>query len=254
MHRKISWLVAVALIGVQLLIHADTGVAVVDSVVGDVTFSSTSGDIVRGEAIDPNGLKIQTGMNGYVSLVFSNGLALLAPPNTELEITNYSQEPFTSRSDDLVFEPSRSKLNLSLPRGQLAFAGRELSPSSELSVEFRPGHSVDLHSKAAYIENQVGETTIAPIHGRCTIEYDSQRHLVREGYRFQTSPGESISSDRLRKQNPSEKEDWTQQIDAARLSLNRWRFDSQGDDTAAEAVRVVPALKIQETPFNNTKI
>jgi len=233
-------------------LRADPGVAVVDSMAGEVSVSPQS-DLGLREAFDPVGAEFQTGSSSFAVIVFSNGVSIYLEPNTTLRIDAFEQQPFEARPDDFEFEPSRSQLTITLSAGKIGVAQRDPNPSSKFIVEVGDGVSMDLKTKRSAVLNQGPELGViaAILDGHGSMELDGDKLLCNEGYRL--SSGVIDPNERVRLMTESQKEDWNTLAQKAQIALRRWYFQTP-EAGGVTPVRVEPASFRSNKPYNNTKL
>lgn len=231
---------------------AETGVAVIDSLAGEVEIIGKE-NLSAGKQFQPEGVAFQTGDDSFVVIVFSNGVSFLLSENSKLSIDSFEQTPFKARPDDFEFEPSRSQLSVTLSDGELGVAQRDPNPSSKFIVELGDGVSVDLKTKLSAIMHQ-GEglgviTAIFDGHGSMTIGESSL--LSNQGYRL--SSGVVDHAERVRLMTDQQIEDWKPLAQRAQIALRRWYFRTP-QEGVIEPVRIKSSAYRSSKPYNDTKL
>ncbi|MEO0795120.1 MAG: hypothetical protein AAFX93_08165 [Verrucomicrobiota bacterium] len=234
-------------------LRAEFGVAVVDSIGGDVSVSGSANQLKANQVINPQGIDIKTGSSGFAAFVFSNGVAVYLGPNSHLRLDSYEQIPFESEPDNLEFEPSRSRLSLQLTTGVVGIAHKEPNPVSELSIELGPGYIVKLSSQAAVIISGIEGATTALLDGRARITHQNVEHLLREGYRFNAKANLPAGPDMLETLRSDEQEALDPIVQNAIVARDRWFFET-GDGVTLKPVRISEMLPQKNRRFNNTKL
>lgn len=119
------------------------GLTLIASKEGTVTFTDPDGkalaaaDTEVNDAI-PLGSLIQTGANGKVVLLFSNGTVATLMAKGQLTVTHFAQGAFKAaaaeKMNDLKEEPSKSELELDLEFGDLVVGTKKLNKDSSMDV------------------------------------------------------------------------------------------------------------------------
>ena len=93
--------------------------------------------IVAGTSL-PDGHSIKTGEGGKVVCLLSNGTIFNVSPQSEMVISQFTQEPFEATDDkisDLETEPSVSEVKLKLNYGNLVTDVKKLNQGSSFNIE-----------------------------------------------------------------------------------------------------------------------
>ncbi|SVB82548.1 uncharacterized protein METZ01_LOCUS235402, partial [marine metagenome] len=99
-------------------------------------------DSTKTNAALSEGVLIETGADGKVTLLFSNGTVSTVGPSTKLTLKEFSQEKFEAgdRSmGELKEEPSLSNVKLSLDFGSLIVGTKKLNKESSFDIESSVG-------------------------------------------------------------------------------------------------------------------
>jgi len=88
-------------------------------------------------ALLPDGATVQTGANGNVLLLLSNGTVVTVSENTRMKISSFVQEPFDDKGlsvGDLKEEPSSSSVLVDLEVGDLVVKTKKLNKMSNFEI------------------------------------------------------------------------------------------------------------------------
>ena len=99
-------------------------------------------DSTKANAALSEGVLIETGADGKVTLLFSNGTVSTVGPSTKVTLKEFSQEKFEAgdRSmGELNEEPSQSNVKLSLDFGSLIVGTKKLNKESSFDIESSVG-------------------------------------------------------------------------------------------------------------------
>ena len=121
---------------------ASKGVVLIAAKEGEAKFSR-GGNALPAEETEPNdalgeGVLIETGADGKVTLLFSNGTVSTVGPSTKLTLKEFSQEKFDAAGrsmGELKEEPSLSNVKLSLDFGSLIVGTKKLNKESSFDIE-----------------------------------------------------------------------------------------------------------------------
>ena len=122
------------------------GVILIAAKEGTTKFSR-AGKPLPDEATKPNdalveGVLIETGADGKVILLFSNGTVSTVGPSTKITLKEFSQEKFDAAGrsmGELKEEPSLSNVKLSLDFGSLIVGTKKLNKESNFEIESAVG-------------------------------------------------------------------------------------------------------------------
>ncbi len=119
------------------------GVTIIAAKEGDVTFNGPDGKVLPAVDTEINdglteGSTIQTGDNGKVVLLFSNGTVSTLMPKGKLTVTLFDQVAFKAaageKMSDLKEEPSSSVVSLNLDFGDLVVGTKKLNKKSSMDI------------------------------------------------------------------------------------------------------------------------
>ncbi len=118
------------------------GVVLIAAKEGKVDFTQ-NGKSLPAEKTSANsaigeGVKIATGEDGQVILLFSNGTVSTIGASTTLTLAKFSQEPFANKEGsmgDLTEEPSESSVEIDLDFGSMIVGTKKLNKSSTFNIE-----------------------------------------------------------------------------------------------------------------------
>ncbi len=243
-------LITVLTLALSLSLQAGTGIAVLDSMSGDVTVKSGQ-PLEPLQAFDPVGVEIKTGKGSYAAIVFSNGVSLYLAENSTLRIDAYEQSAFIARPDDFDFEPSRSQLTVSLPQGELGVAMRDSNPLSKFVIELGGDVSVDLKTSLSSVMHQDDTVITAIFDGHGSMNIGEQNLLCNQGYRL--SSGAVDHNERIRLMTDQQIEKWRPLSLQAKIALQRWYFQTP-QEGVIDPIRLKPAAYRSSRPYNNTKL
>ena len=125
------------------------GVVLIAAKEGKVDFTQ-NGKSLPAEKTSANsaigeGVKIATGEDGQVILLFSNGTVSTIGASTTLTLTEFSQEPFANKEGsmgDLKEEPSESNVEIDLDFGSMIVGTKKLNKASTFNIESALGTAV----------------------------------------------------------------------------------------------------------------
>lgn len=164
--------------------HADwqPGYVSVDSFVGKVRADGLPGKLTRHHAFQPDGITLASGRDGFLSLVFSNGMSIHMGASSEMKILEFAQQSWHPGESNPDFEPSRSRIKIQLIQGDFAITQRQAFPTSEL-VFTVPQGTVETLSPAIYVQLQPTEAALFVLEGRALFHPSSQsrRDFVQSG-------------------------------------------------------------------------
>ena len=122
------------------------GVVLIAAKEGQVDFTQ-NGKSLPAEKTTANsaigeGVKIATGEDGQVILLFSNGTVSTIGASTTLTLAKFSQEPFANKEGsmgDLKEEPSESNVEIDLDFGSMIVGTKKLNKASTFNIESAVG-------------------------------------------------------------------------------------------------------------------
>ena len=122
------------------------GVVLIAAKEGKVDFTQ-NGKSLPAEKTSANsaigeGVKIATGEDGQVILLFSNGTVSTIGASTTLTLAEFSQEPFANKEGsmgDLKEEPSESNVEIDLDFGSMIVGTKKLNKASTFNIESAVG-------------------------------------------------------------------------------------------------------------------
>ena len=120
--------------GATIIVSAEGSVGVTNIRTGQALPASR---IVAGTSL-PDGHSIKTGEGGKVVCLLSNGTIFNVSPQSEMVISQFTQEPFEATDDkisDLETEPSVSEVKLKLNYGNLVTDVKKLNQGSSFNIE-----------------------------------------------------------------------------------------------------------------------
>lgn len=117
-----------------------------------------------------DGLRIETGNEGRLFFVLSNGVAIALTENTQVEIKNFEQIPFGPDTDSFEYEPTISKLQINLIEGTIGLSCDHISPLSLLQIEMKSGY-LRVHSTTSVLSINPLGMNIAAYEGTLTFYY-----------------------------------------------------------------------------------
>ncbi len=120
--------------GATIIVSAEGSVGVTNIRTGQALPASR---IVAGTSL-PDGHSIKTGEGGKVVCLLSNGTIFNVSPQSEMVISQFTQEPFEATDDkisDLETEPSVSEVKLKLNYGNLVTDVKKLNKGSSFNIE-----------------------------------------------------------------------------------------------------------------------
>ena len=88
-------------------------------------------------ALLPDGATVQTGANGTVLLLLSNGTVVTVTENSKMKVSSFVQEPFDDKGlsvGDLKEEPSSSSVLVDLEVGDLVVKTKKLNKKSNFEI------------------------------------------------------------------------------------------------------------------------
>lgn len=251
LRRPVTLLGKVFLLGLLAVTSAgaESGVAVVDSVVGRVEATGIGVAFAPGAHFDPTGLELRTGDGGFAALVFSNGCAVYLAPASRLRVDRFEQRPFEARPDDLEFEPSRSTLELTLLEGGAGIAQRTPNPASDFIV-FCGGLEARLTAPRAVFARKANEDIVVIFDGRAEIREGEWQHLLRGGQAIREQGAKAAHIEAI---SEDETETWEPWAAAAAVALKRWYFFTPEGQLLVPQ-RIVENTFLKSVPYNNTRL
>jgi hypothetical protein len=94
-------------------------------------------NLIKPGTVLAEGFSVKTGLAGESSILFSNGTVASIEPNSQIQISLFTQEPFDSgnlKIEDLKKEPSKSQLTLNLDLGSLVVQTKKLNRGSAFTI------------------------------------------------------------------------------------------------------------------------
>lgn len=138
----ISLCIALQLTGQTLTEKFEDGLSIVTTCKGTIDLLRPDGsrqalEHLSVQTLSGTELKLDAGEHLFLSL--SNGIALCIEENSHLRFETYLQLPFRADKESSEYEPSRSRLTLSLKKGSICFSSDSLSPVSEFIIKLPAG-------------------------------------------------------------------------------------------------------------------
>lgn len=217
------------------------GYAAIDSFSGNVNINGNSGVPVKHHAFQPDGVTLSTNRDGFLAVVFSNGMSIYMGPSSQLKVIEFAQQPWHPEESNPDFEPSRSKINIQLIEGEFAITQRQAFPTSEILFTVPQG-TIETISPALFVQLGPTEASLFVLDGRAIFSPTSQnrRDFVQFGQRLNLNQARQVDSgialDRIgHEQNKMIEELLTR----SRLAAARTVFIIDGNVLGARAVRPV---------------
>ena len=107
-------------------------------------------------------LKLDAGEHLFLSL--SNGIALCIEENSHVRFETYRQLPFGPDKESSKYEPSQSRLFLSLEKGSVCFSSDFISPVSEFIIRL-PGGDVKILKASGRLQHDEIGTQLSILSG-----------------------------------------------------------------------------------------
>ena len=126
----------------QISAQSNTGALILIEKNGDVRFSDPAGleieqsTYTSGKNV-PVGYSIETGNDGKVVLLLSNGTLMTLTEGTKMKVSSFEQEPFDAKGKilgDLKEEPSPSNIEIDLDIGSLIVKTKKLDKKSSFNI------------------------------------------------------------------------------------------------------------------------
>lgn len=166
-------------------------------------------DLKKKSVYSVQGTVIETKENSSDSLVFSNGTGVFFDAVTRVEISRFSQEPFTPNRTDMEVEPSMSQTQAHVVHGLVGICTSKLVAGSNMTYRTALA-MVNIRGRKLVIETNDEVTTVSMLEGNSTVHGGSldlsgrqlesgQRAVIRRGPQGQPNPVEieKIPADRL---------------------------------------------------------
>jgi hypothetical protein len=120
--------------------ESNQGALILISTEGTVWYldeKETQQEDIKIGSIIPSSYMVETGKDGKLTGLLSNGTLLTLTENTRMKVATFEQEPFKDdgrKLADLLGEPSQSKVDLELEYGSLVVKTKKLSKGSVLNI------------------------------------------------------------------------------------------------------------------------
>jgi len=190
------------------------------------------------------GAAFETKANASASLVFSNGTAVYAGPDTRFEVKKFLQEPFRPDRSDLDAEPSISQTIVKITRGSVGICTSKLVAGSSMTFQ-TPHATVNIRGRKVMIEVSDTETRVSLIEGDITVLADSagESQMLRPGQQAIVRKNAADESASLAVQPIMDEQQakLDETVSLACISRRTVFFESTPDDPDIRPVQVVPA-------------
>ena len=131
--------------------ESNQGALILISTEGKVRYldeKETQQEDIKIGSIIPSSYLVETGGDGKLTGLLSNGTLLTLTENTRMKVATFEQEPFEDdgrKLADLPGEPSRSKVDIELQYGSLVVKTKKLSKGSNFTINspLGGGHTWD---------------------------------------------------------------------------------------------------------------
>lgn len=111
-----------------------------------------------------SGAELKLDKDEYVFLALSNGTGLCIEENSHVRFETYLQLPFGPEKESLDYEPSQSRLYLSLIKGSICFSSDSISPVSEFVIRL-PGGDVKILKASGRLQHDEIGTRLSVLSG-----------------------------------------------------------------------------------------
>lgn len=119
----------------------------------------------------------------YSTMVYSNGTGSFFDADTQVEVKQFSQEPFVPNRTDLEVEPSISQTQAFVARGTVGLCVSKLVAGSTMNYQ-TPQGSVSIRGQKVVIEANKNVTKISMLEGDSTVRagtMDMGGHVLHAG-------------------------------------------------------------------------
>lgn len=119
----------------------------------------------------------------FSTIVYSNGTGAYFDADTKVEVTKFSQEPFTPNRSDMDTEPSISQTQAFVSRGVVGLCTSKLVAGSSMSYQTSHG-SINIRGRKVVIQATDRETKISMLDGESTVrggQADFGGQVLKEG-------------------------------------------------------------------------
>ncbi|HVS50917.1 MAG TPA: hypothetical protein VHD62_01085 [Opitutaceae bacterium] len=119
----------------------------------------------------------------YSTMVYSNGTGSFFDADTQVEVKQFSQEPFVPNRTDLEVEPSISQTQAFVARGAVGLCVSKLVAGSTMNYQ-TPQASVNIRGQKVVIEANKNVTKISMLEGDSTVRagaMDMGGHVLHAG-------------------------------------------------------------------------
>lgn len=119
----------------------------------------------------------------FSTMVYSNGTAAFFDEDTRVEVSKFSQEPFTPNRTDMDVEPSISQTQAHVSRGTVGLCASKLVAGSTMNYS-TPLGSINVRGQKVVIESTDNQTKISMLEGDSTVRggiQDLGGHLLQAG-------------------------------------------------------------------------
>lgn len=124
-------------------------------------------------AFDAEGTIIETETGAHQAYVYSNGSGLFVDGDTRVEINQFAQEPFLPARNDYSAEPSISRSNVFVARGQIGICTGRLVAGTTMTYS-TPHAGINVRTGKLAIETSPEETRCFVIEGDATVRAGSR--------------------------------------------------------------------------------
>lgn len=264
LHPQTYWLTYLKLVGVcaalllaQLPLQSsefNKGIGFISSKLGKVVITDSAGQTIHPElhqSFEPDACTLSTDTESSIFIALSNGIAIGLGPSSKVTINRFEQVPFSAERESRKFEPSRSRLKITLIQGTLSCDYEHLSALSEATILSEAGK---LHLHKGQFTFAIKEDSFHAVAflGNATFYYPttSVREFLATNQVLTVPFGSSEQGDaQFTETTESIAESWKRQALATQNARKRIYFQAAAEnDTIATGNIIVSPQFYKQTP------
>lgn len=139
---------------------------------------AAASEIVSRSTLVPEGKTFQTDESGFLQISFFNRLTLGCGPDSQFSVNTFQTKVVDNvLLEDPGYEPSRSRLELTLEKGKFAIIRATPSPRSTTVVHLGPA-TIETLATRFYVDAQGAESQIWMIEGHASMQLEGTRGYI----------------------------------------------------------------------------
>lgn len=135
---------------------------------GSIVTDGKSYEPRQATAFDAPGTVIETKDDAHQVLVYSNGSAMFVDAQTRVEINRFVQEPFQPDRNSTEMEPSISRSDIHVSRGQVGICTGQLVSGTTMNYS-TPHASINIRGGRLAIQTSAESSTVYLLDGDATV-------------------------------------------------------------------------------------